>query len=422
MALIKGIDKHAWTQHTKKARRHLERWVDIAFPVATSLALVGQNYWSNCSLMVWICCRLTVFTDKRGYFNWILLGLALANFGTIVLDRGQKPSDPSDILIVALSLAAGLQRSKEQWRQSASLIALCIIPIGIAGLLNEPATLLQFPEINVNRLSFFLGLIAITGYAATRWENRAIHRLGWAALTTTVIPLGLMTGSRAALAAPAIAISVSWMLSTFFERRSESRSITRRKGMWISALALLIVMSGFTTYFWYTDSKDSFENRLSDLNRFETAVCWFNAPIERGAAITGLGLNNKVRKHCDGKNLPRMGKLGHTKGLPHAHNVASQAMGEMGIPGLAVVAGTTIWAIRIAVKQLKDRRDISMTHLTVTTLIYLVITGATTSHYIYLMINQTLIGYLLSGLSYKKKPAKKEREFIVNTADQAFGA
>jgi O-antigen ligase len=117
-----------------------------------------------------------------------------------------------------------------------------------------------------------------------------------------------------------------------------------------------------------------------------------------------------------------MGKLGHTKGLPHAHNVASQAMGEMGIPGLAVVAGTTIWAIRIAVKQLTDKHDISMTHLTVTTLVYLVITGATTSHYIYLMINQTLIGYLLSGLSYKKEPAKKEREFIVNPADQAFGA
>ena len=405
-----------------KAQKHLERWADIAFPVATTFALVGQNYWSNTTLMIWICCRLTVLAEKRGHHNWILLGLALANLGTIVLDRGQKPSDPSDILIIALSLAAGLQRSKEQWRHSASLIALCMVPVGIAALLNEPGTLLQFPEFNVNRLSFFLGLVAITGYAATRWEIRPMHRFGWATLTTVAVPLGLMTGSRAALAAPAIAISLSWILSTYFKKRNESNTKIIRKVRWASMLASLTAISGLTAFFWYAGAQDSVENRLNDHNRFETAACWFNAPIERGVAMTGLGLNNKVRKHCDGKNLPRMGKLGHTKGLPHAHNVASQAMGEMGIPGLAVVAGTTIWAIRIAVKQLKDRRDISMTHLTVTTLIYLVITGATTSHYIYLMINQALIGYLLSGLSYKKEPAKKEQEFIVNPADQAFGA
>ena len=409
MPTLKGIDKQGWTHDMKNARDHLERWADAAFPVATTFALVGQNYWSNITLMLWICCRLTVFADKRGHHNWILLGLALANFGTIVLDRGQKPSDPSDILVIALSLAAGLQRSKEQWRHSASLIALCIIPIGIAGLLNEPGTLLQFPEINVNRLSFFLGLIAITGYAATRWESRAIHRRGWAALTATVIPLGLMTGSRAALAAPAVAISISWMLSTFFEKRIESATKTIRKEICGSALAALMIMSGLTAYFWYGDSRDSVENRLNDVNRFETAACWFNAPIKRGEAMTGLGLNNKVRKQCDGKNLPRMGMLGHTKGLPHAHNVASQAMGEMGLPGLAVVAGITIWGSRTAGSQLKDRQNISITYLSLTTLIYLVITGATTSHYIYLMINQTLIGYLLSSFSYNDKPAERSK-------------
>lgn len=422
MTFLKGIDKRAWTDNMENALEHIERWADIAFPVATTFALVGQNYWSNTTLMIWVCCRLTVLAEKQGHHNWILMGLALANFGTIVLDRGQKPSDPSDILIIALSLAAGLQRSKEQWRHSASLIALCIIPVGIAALLNEPGMLLQFPEINVNRLSFFLGLIAISGYAATRWEIRPMHRLGWATLTTVALPLGLMTGSRAALAAPAIAISLSWILSTYFKKRKESNTRIIRKGIWAPILAALIAISGLTAYFWYAGAQDSVENRLNDHNRFETAACWFNAPIERGVAMTGLGLNNKVRKHCNGKNLPRMGKLGHTKGLPHAHNVASQAMGEMGIPGLAVVAGTTIWAIRTAGNQLKDRRNFSITHLSVTTLIYLVITGAATSHYIYLMINQTLIGYLLSALGCKNEPAKKECDFTVNPAGQAFGA
>jgi O-antigen ligase len=63
------------------------------------------------------------------------------------------------------------------------------------------------------------------------------------------------------------------------------------------------------------------------------------APIKEGKALSGLGFNEKVRSHCNGNDISYMRTMGHGKGLPHAHNIIGQIMGETGIPGLTALVG-----------------------------------------------------------------------------------
>jgi len=398
----------------------VEPWLDIVFPAATSLVLLNQATTANIILFIWICCRLTLFAHKQTPQNWVLLGLALVFCSTIVLDRGSQPSDLSDLLVIGLAFAAGLQRTQQQWQQSTALISTCLIPAVLTALHQGTGQLLQFPGFNVNRFSFFLGLIIISCYATCRWSA---SRLGLACLAAASIPLCLLTGSRAALAAPAISLAGAWAICRFQDHSSARKKKT--KGITFAALALAaLTLTGLTTsYFWYSTGRQSTENTVNDIKRFETAACWFNAPFKKGKPFSGLGLNEKVRSRCNGDHIPYMKKTDHNKGLPHAHNIFGQIMGETGLPGLTGLLGTMAFAIHAIRKQLKPKaakkHAIRSIHLTLPLCIYLGATGMTTSFYIYLMLNQVLTGYLLGALVVRSPNKQLRPHLIAAASDQA---
>jgi len=100
------------------------------------------------------------------------------------------------------------------------------------------------------------------------------------------------------------------------------------------------------------------------------------------------------------------------KGLPHAHNSYVQILAETGIVGLGAVLIAAIWIARMVqrprLKQAMERTasDELALKVALPIVIYLAITGVTTSFHLFLPLNQILIGYLLAMFS--ARPAEKE--------------
>ena len=414
--------------HRKQALKRLDTWLDLCIPAATALLLSGLPELAYGALGLWLVVRLILQSREHSLYL-IFLGLALSNMGAMVLERGNKPSDASDLLIIALSFAAGAQRPSNRMITSLAQISFCLLPIAVAACLTEPGQLLQFPDINVNRLSFLLGLLVTASWGIADFSPPGRKRWAWMGWTSMALPLILMSGSRAPLILPILGIAISKAISHKQPQCPEARgSIQPLWKRTAATAAALVILSAGATQAWYHYSADAGINRVSDTWRTSTALCWLKQPFREGEALLGLGYANKIRKHCDSAKLPAMQKAiddssltveqrtvaqrAAAKGLPHAHNSYAQIIAETGLIGLGAVLLTTIWLAR-AVQRSRQKpaaeqtiQDRLILRAALPIGLYLAITGATTSFHIYLPLNQVVIGYLLAIFS--AVPAEQE--------------
>jgi len=374
----------------------IDPWLDLAFPLATALLCLDQSRWAYGVLGLWLLLRLTRHALKE-HWAWLLVGLFLVNAGIILNDKGMQPSDPTDLMVIALAFAAGLHRSTQQWRTSFAWISSSLIPLGVYSLFLNGPELLKFPGFNVNRLSFLLGVLMITAWGLGRSSSEQRSTIGWLGMASLALPLAVMSGSRAALAAPLLSL----LLAAILQHCSKAGSLTKA----LLGLALVAGLSLGSLQLWYRYSPDAAINRLSDGMRFPTALCWAKAPIQQGKALFGLGYNQKVRSHCDGDHLPIMRAAGRPEGLPHAHNVGAQLMAETGLAGLTALVGTCLWAGQ----RLRQRLiaapcgDPIVLNTLLPLGLYLLLMAMSTSYEIYLMLNQVLIGFTLAALTSPNK-------------------
>jgi len=403
-------------------------WLDLCIPAATALLLAAQPLAAYSVVGFWLAVRLSLQCTKQPIYL-LLLCIALTSMGTMVLERGSAPSDQSDLLIIGLAFAAGVHRPVQRWHASLAQISLCLLPIAIAACLKSPETLLQFPDINVNRLSFLIGLLICATWGLVEISDTKRSRLAWQAWMSLALPLSLLSGSRAPLALPVIAIAVAKLITKTRRNRTHQAGLTRltwRKG--VAALTLIIALSAGATQLWYHHASDSGINRISDTWRAQTALCWAKQPFSKGQPWLGLGHANNIRKRCDSDSLPAMqwvvdnntiseqqrkiASRAAAKGLPHAHNSYVQIFAETGLVGLVAVATTGIWIARMTQKSIlrsamkRTSKDQLVLLAALPIALYLVITGATTSFHIFLPLNQILIGYLLAIFS--ARPAEQE--------------
>ncbi|MBW0166551.1 MAG: O-antigen ligase family protein [Vulcanococcus sp.] len=404
-------------------------WLDLCIPAATALLLAAQPLAAYSLVGFWLAARLSLQCTKQPVYL-ILLCLALTSMGTMVLERGSAPSDPSDLLIIALAFAAGVHRPAQRWHASLSQISLCLLPIAIAACLKSPETLLQFPDINVNRLSFLLGLLISATWGLAETSNTGRSRLAWLAWMSLALPLTLLSGSRAPLALPVLAIAIAKLIAQTYPNRTHGSGLTPLP--WrnsFAALTLIVVLAAGATQLWYHNASDSGINRVSDTWRAHTALCWAKQPFSQRQPWLGLGHINNIRKRCDSDRLPVMQSVidnstlseqqrkiasrAAAKGLPHAHNSYVQIFAETGIAGLAAVVIAGIWIARMTqrsrLKSAIERtsKDELVRRAALPIAIYLAITGLTTSFHIFLPLNQILIGYSLAMFS--ATPAEQER-------------
>ena len=414
--------------HCKQVLEKLDAWIDLCIPAATALLLLGLPSLAYGALGLWLVSRLILQSAEQPLYL-VFLGLALSNMGAMVLERGNKPSDASDLIIIALSFAAGSQRPSNRVITSISQISLCLLPIAVAACLTKPGQLLQFPDVNVNRLSFLLGLLVTAIWGLADFSAPGLKRWAWMGWASMALPLILMSGSRAPMILPILGIAISKVISQKQTRHPAARESVQPLWKRTAATATgLLILSAGATQAWYHYSADAGINRVSDTWRTNTALCWIKQPFKEGEPLLGLGYANKVRKHCDSAKLPAMQKAiedssltteqravaqrAAAKGLPHAHNSYAQIVAETGLIGLSAVLLPAVWIARTVQRSRQKpaaeqtSRDRLILRVALPIGLYLAITGATTSFHIYLPLNQVLIGYLLAVFS--AEPAEQE--------------
>jgi len=163
-----------------------------------------------------------------------------------------------------------------------------------------------------------------------------------------------------------------------------------------AALALSILL----TYKWYlnpsTDANISYQNRLSDLNRYETIKCWVTSTSEAPRNfIFGQGFGKVAEEQCGIEVIPSLKTMGKTKGLPHAHNLYAQIFAETGIGGLTIVLFLSLAGFRKA--WLNSRSNTLAFSPPLIAYLFLMALGIT--YWQVLMLNQILVGYSLASLS-----------------------
>ncbi|MFZ9947446.1 MAG: hypothetical protein ACO3FN_10300, partial [Vulcanococcus sp.] len=188
----------------------LDPWLDAIFPVATALICAKQRVAGYSLLVIYLFLRLLQRSDKEPW-RWILISLLVVNAGLIIEDRDFKPGGPSDYLAIALSFAAGFQRTRSQWRTSLAWMALSVIPL-LAMSVAAGDKLIQinssFTGFNINRLGFLAGLLSIFSYGLLLQSTTPPSRILASALLIAGGTEAVLTQSRAAIAVPLIAIAI----------------------------------------------------------------------------------------------------------------------------------------------------------------------------------------------------------------------
>ncbi|MEY3768195.1 MAG: hypothetical protein RLZZ11_1265 [Cyanobacteriota bacterium] len=378
----------AWLQRSLNS---LDPWLDAIFPVATALICAKQRLAGYSLLVIYLVLRLLQRSDREPW-RWILISLLVVNAGLIIEDRDLRPGGASDYLIIALSFAAGLQRSRQQWKTSLAWMASCILPL-LALSLNAGDHIIQgassFSGFNINKLGFLAGLLTVLSYGWLRQAQAAAGRSMASILIIMGIIESILTQSRAALAVPLIAIAIDLLVS----RRWRLRQI-----LIISALAASLA-SG-SAYNWYFKPNTTYnlatDYRLGELNRAETIQCWLRTTAHsyRGTLL-GLGYGKPAQDHCGPEEIPSLRKMQKSQGLQHAHNFYAQIFAESGIGGLILAIGLTFTGFRRSWRQHQNRK----LPFTLPLLIYLLLMALGLTFWQVMLINQVLVGFSLAALT-----------------------
>jgi hypothetical protein len=369
-----------------RALNTIEPWLDASFPIATTLICINQRLAAYCILTISLALRLVNHADQSPW-RWILISLLIVNGGLIIQDLDTKPNGPSDYLIIALSFAAGLNKSNLQWKRSLTWMASCIIPLLLLSLRAGDKLIVasnSFTGFNINKIGFLAGLLIILSYGLLRQAETPRGRLWGAILLSASATEALISQSRSAIAVPIVAITIDQLSYTNWTLR---RSL-------LAACACLMI-SAIAVYGWY----GSFAlkgNTLSDLNRLETIRCWLTSTgTSKQGLFLGLGYNKTAQDFCGSDRIPSLKTMGKTKGLHHAHNFYAQIFAETGITGLIMAVAFTV----LAFKRAWEWKTHGLRPTGFPLMIYLFLMALGITYWQVLMLNQVLVGYSLAFFS-----------------------
>jgi O-antigen ligase len=369
----------------------LDPWLDAVFPIATALICARQRLAGYSLLVIYLLLRLLQRSDREPW-RWILISLLIVNAGLIIEDRDLRPGGPSDYLIVALSFAAGFQRTKEQWIRGLIWMCGCILPL-LALSLAAGDKLIEgtssFSGFNINKLGFLAGLLTVLAYGWLRQAKSIANKCVAIAAMGSGITEAMLTQSRASLAVPLLAIIVD--LAT-------SRRWTLKQLLITGALCVALASGAIYNWYFHTSTTYNLatDYRLGELNRAETIQCWFQttARSSRGTWL-GLGYGKPAQDQCGPERIPSLRTMEKSQGLQHAHNFYAQIFTETGIGGLILAAGITLAGFHQAWKQ-HNRATLAFT---LPLMIYLTLMSLGITYWQVMMINQVLVGYSLAALT-----------------------
>ncbi len=263
----------------------------------------------------------------------VLIGVLVVSLSAVI--HPISGSAPTDLILVLLAFAAGLQQSKAQWRGGLWFVLATVIvslPFVEFDRFNSnldaipwsvlrdalPQEAVRIQRITINRSGYLYGLFALVGYGLYRSEVRPwLSRLAVVVGVFSFV-LALGAASRAALLFPIAAqifTELCWWNRQWVARRAKSLAGT------ILVLSLLFNLA------LYAPGSPMVAEEPSDVGRAQVAQCFVSQSLRSlPDLLIGQGYD-RVSDHCASKVfLPD-----RTSGIPHAHNVFLHALADQGV-------------------------------------------------------------------------------------------
>ena len=293
--------------------------------------------------MVWILALWSALKFVRWLPDQPVYGVLIGVLAVILsaVIHPVSGSAPTDLLLVLLAFAAGLQQNKDQWRIALWLVLATVVvslPFVEFSRFNGnldaipwtalrdalPQEAVRIQKITINRSAYLYGLFSLIGYGLWRSERHFWPSMLAAVLGCLSFVLAFGTGSRAAFLFPLITIVV-------IELCWRHRQWVAKRARLLAASVLLVSLMFNLTLYW--PSSFVAAGDPSDVGRARVAQCFVHQALQ---SLPDLALGqgyDRVSDHC----AARIFLPGYTKGIPHAHNAFVQALADQGLVTLALM-------------------------------------------------------------------------------------
>ena len=347
-------------------------------------------------LVIWCALKFARWLPSQPVYG-VLIGVL-----TVILSALIHPisgSAPTDLLLVLLAFAAGLQQTKDQWRVALWLVLATVVvslPFVEFSRVNEnlnaipwralrdalPQGAVRIQKITINRSAYLYGLFSLIGYGLwrselVRWKSALAALIG---CLSFVLAFG--AGSRAALVFPiasVLVVEVCWRYRHWVAQRARS----------LSALVLLLSLVFSLLLYW--PSSPVAAGDPADVGRANIAQCFVGqAARSLPDLLTGQGYD-RVSDHCAAKVfLP-----GRTEGIPHAHNVFLHALADQGLVTLVLmVIALALTLQRLLMGLVGDAAPLCFTGLACA--LFILASSLVESTLLKTSLQQVISGYLLA--------------------------
>ena len=375
--------------------------LDLLLPL--SLLTLRLEPGQDPTVMVLVLCFwLTAKLLLRARFNTlylVLVGLLLICVSTLI-GQTSVSSSPTDLIVFLLAFAAGVGRSRPQWR--ASLWALSLM--GVVALMlfhwkhdsNDNLTFLaewlplsplldsvgRIAAIAINRSAYLLGLVVLCCWSLFRFGGRGLQKAVSAVLLLLAYALAVLTGSRAGAWLPILVIVLIEVLWHW-----------RLRVKVVAVSVAILALSALLCVLIYLPGSPLAYRNLSDAGRAEVAHCFLAKSVQSPSALmVGYG-GDVVSLACKSETRnPRI----IASGLTHAHNVFLQILADNGLICVVGLVALLFVALRNGLAMLVAG-DAVQGSIALGSALFFVGFGLIESTLIHVLLQQVLAGYLLSA-------------------------
>ena len=322
-------------------------WLDALIP----LSLLGFVWERNADptvtvwiLALWCGLKLVSRLSKTPLYG-VLIGVLLVSLSALF--HPLTISAPTDLVLVLLACAAGVQQTPRQWNIAFwCLLATVLVCLpflewdrfnGNLALipwaqLREwlPQEAIRIQKITINRSAYLFGLFSLIGYAMGRFERRPGLRWLASGLASLSFLLAFVSGSRAAFAYPILAV-------LFTEAFWRYRHVVVRHARALAAFLLIGALSLNVLLYWPSGLIS--KGDPSDVGRAKVARCFVARSVSSWQDFFGGQGYDRVSARCaEEVSLPN-----HTTGIPHAHNAFLQVLADQGVVAVLMML-VALWA------------------------------------------------------------------------------
>ncbi len=320
-------------------------WLDALIP----LSLLGFAWERNADptvtvwiLALWCGLKFASRLAKTPLYG-VLIGVLLVSLSALF--HPLTVSAPTDLVLVLLACAAGLQQTPRQWRIAfwclLAIILVCLPFVewdrfnGNLALIPWaqlrdwlPQEAVRIQRITISRSAYLFSLFSLIGYSLWRFERRNLWR--WLAAIPGALSfvMALATGSRAAFAYPILAVlltEIVWRYRSLVVRHARS-----------FATVLLVGGLCFNVLLYWPGGPIA-KADPSDVGRAEVARCFIAESARSLQGFLGGQGYDRISDRCAEKVfLPD-----YTVGIPHAHNAFIQVLADQG----AIACLLMVWAL-----------------------------------------------------------------------------